>query len=74
MAENDATRPADPTLTIELDLLSDATWGHLRAFVRMADISGVTDDSPLAAALNVHDEVTGLRVAVDPRALTHGGA
>lgn len=75
MADTDATRDpdyADPTLTVELDL-REATWGHLRAFLRLADLSGITDDSPVAPALNHHDEMYGIRVPVDPLALTHGG-
>lgn len=70
MATSDATEPARLTVTLDL---RDATWGELRAFVRMAEISGVQDSAALFKAVDSLGEPSGITVALDPRALTHGG-
>ena len=70
MATSDATEPARLTVTLDL---RDATWGELRAFVRMAEISGVEDTAALFKAVDRQGQPFGITAAVDPLALTHGG-
>ena len=68
MDESHATRFG---LRLTLDF-EGMTWGDLRAFVRMGDISGVPDQAPVEVDTSDNYDPIGLATRVDPRSLTHG--
>lgn len=67
----DSTQPTPLALLLTADL-TYLSWGELRAFVRMADLTGIPDDAPVELDLNDHDEIVGIAAHIDPRILNGG--